>query len=170
MTEVAGEVADGVIGHPFTSPSYLSEVTLPALRRGMASAGRTEQPEVCLPVFLATGPQGADLDAPMARARRQLAFYASTPAYRGVLEHHGWGDAHDEFHQLAREGRWAEMSNLVDDKMLHTFAVVADAATLADVLLERFGGLVNGLRLNVGYAEQPGVWAPVIARLKESAR
>ncbi len=170
MTEVAGEVADGVIGHAFTSPSYLAEVSLPALKRGMAAGGRTEQPEVCVPVFLATGPQGADLEVPIAGVRRQLAFYASTPSYRGVLDHHGWGDAHEEFHRLSREGRWAEMSELVDDKMLHTLAVVADAGSLADVLLERYGGLVDGLRLNIPYAEQPEVWAPVISRLKETTR
>jgi hypothetical protein len=155
MTEAAGEVADGVICHGFTSASYLSEVTMPALRKGMAVTGRVEDIEVCLPVFLATGPAGADLSGEIARVRKQLAFYASTPAYRGVLDHHGWGDAHAEFHRLSREQRWDDMTGLADD--------------LSKVLLDRFGGLVTGLRLNVPYAQDPQTWAPVIAALKEPA-
>jgi probable F420-dependent oxidoreductase len=169
MTEAAGEVADGVICHGFTSASYLSEVTMPALRKGMAVTGRVEDIEVCLPVFLATGPAGADLSGEIARVRKQLAFYASTPAYRGVLDHHGWGDAHAEFHRLSREQRWDDMTGLVDDEMLNTLAVVADAEDLSKVLLDRFGGLVTGLRLNVPYAQDPQTWAPVIAALKEPA-
>src|SRR6185503_16421693 len=39
MTEVAGEVCDGFIYHGFTTPSYLREVTPPALARGRAAGG-----------------------------------------------------------------------------------------------------------------------------------
>ncbi len=168
MTEVAGEVADGVIAHAFTTVSYLADVTLPALRRGMDVGARTDPPELSVPVFLATGPAGADLAGPIARVRRQLAFYASTPAYRGVLDHHGWGDAQEDFHRLSREGRWAEMSELVDDAMLHTFAVVADADELAEALLARFGGLAERFRLTIPFGDEPEVWGPVISRLKVS--
>ena len=41
MTEVAGEVCDGFLCHGFTTERYLREVTLPALERGAAKAGRT---------------------------------------------------------------------------------------------------------------------------------
>ena len=168
MTETAGEVADGVICHGFTSASYLQNVTMPAVQRGIDVAGRArESVEVCLPVFLATGPAGSDISAEIARARKQVAFYGSTPAYRAVLDHHGWGDLHDDLHRLSKESRWDDMTNLVTDEILNTFAVVADSTTLAKVLRERFGGLVDGLRLNVPYALAPEVWAPVIADLKE---
>ncbi|KPM56898.1 F420-dependent oxidoreductase [Frankia sp. R43] len=168
MTEVAGEVADGLMCHAFTSPSYLAEVTLPALRRGLARAGRADGAvEVCLPVLLATGPAGADLEPEIDRVRRQVAFYASTPAYRAVLDHHGWGDLHGEAHRLSVDQRWEEMAGLVDDDILHTLAVVADAGSLADVVRDRFGRLVTGLRLNVPYADDPEAWAPVIEKLKQ---
>src|SRR5215813_12775531 len=41
MTEVGGEVADGVIIHGFTTERYVKEVTLPAIERGLAKAGRS---------------------------------------------------------------------------------------------------------------------------------
>jgi len=170
MTEVAGETADGVLCHGFTSPSYLAEVTLPALRRGLAAAGRSQdEVEVCLPVFLATVPAGGDLERAIDGARRTLSFYGSTPAYQGVLAHHGWGDLHHELHRLSVDQRWDDMSPLIDDEILHTLAVVADADHLAGVLLDRYGGLVTALRLNVPYAEDPETWASVINELKEAA-
>jgi probable F420-dependent oxidoreductase len=168
MTEVAGEVADGLACHGFTSGSYLAEVTLPALRRGIAAAGRDiGDVEVSLPALLATGAPGADLTRQAESARRQLAFYGSTPAYRGVLDHHGWGDLHEELHRLSRDQRWDDMTALIDDEVLHTLAVVADSAGLAKELADRFGGLVSALHVNLPYADDPETWAPVIARLKE---
>ncbi len=170
MTEVAGQVSDGLLCHGFTSPSYLAEVTLPALRRGLRAAGRADDVvEVTVPAFLATGPAGADLAPQIQRARSHIAFYGSTPAYRCVLDHHGWGGLHEELHALSVEQRWDEMARLVDDDVLQTFVVVADAGDLANVLRERFGRLVTGLRLNVPYAADPQTWAPVIASLREPA-
>lgn len=168
MTETAGEVADGLFCHGFTSPSYMAEVTLPALRRGLARAGRDESEiDVSVPVFLATGATGDDLADEIARVRKQVAFYGSTPTYRGVLEHHGWGYLHEELHQLSVAQRWDDMTALIDDEVLNTLAVVAEADKLADSLLDRYGNLVSALRINVPYADDPDTWAPVIARLKQ---
>jgi probable F420-dependent oxidoreductase len=170
MTEVAGEVADGVVCHAFTSRSYLAEVTLPALRRGIAAAGRDPADvEVALPVLVATGAPGDDLDARIAAIRRQIAFYGSTPAYQGVLDHHGWGELHADLHRLSRDQRWDEMAGLIDDEILGTMAVVADASGLAKELSGRFGGLVSALNLNVPYAANPQTWGAVLADLKGSA-
>ena len=58
MTEVAGEVCDGVIVHAFTTEKYLRETTLPALTRGMAKSGRRRQDfEISYPVFVVTNGQ-----------------------------------------------------------------------------------------------------------------
>jgi hypothetical protein len=99
--------------------------------------------------------------------RRQIAFYGSTPTYRSVLDHHGWGELHDELHRLSVEQRWDDMARFIDDDMINTLAVVADADKLSTVLLDRYGGLVSGLRLNVPYTDDPDSWATVIAKLKE---
>ena len=57
--------------------------------------------------------------------RQQIAFYGSTPAYRPVLELHGWGDLQPELNTLSKRGEWVKMGELIDDDMLNAFAVVA---------------------------------------------
>jgi probable F420-dependent oxidoreductase len=125
MTEVAGEVADGLIAHGFTTDRYFREVTLPAVERGLAASGRARSSfEVQCPVFVATGDGEPEIRAACDRVRAQIAFYGSTPAYRGVLELHGWGALQDELNRLSKRGLWAEMGRRIDDEVLHAFAVV----------------------------------------------
>ena len=125
MTEVAGEVADGLIAHGFTTERYFREVTLPAVLRGLAASGRARESfAIQCPVFVASGESDAELRAACDRVRAQIAFYGSTPAYRAVLELHGWGALQDEWNRLSKRGRWAEMGSLVDDELLRAFAVV----------------------------------------------
>ncbi len=91
MTEVVGEVCDGMLVHGFTTERYLREVTVPALGRGAAAGGRdVSAVELSLPAFVVTGRDEATMAAAAAAVRSQIAFYGSTPAYRGVLELHGW--------------------------------------------------------------------------------
>ena len=102
MTEVAGEVCDGFFFHAFTTPSYLREVTIPALERGRlaAGAGPLEGFTVAGPAFTCVGRNDEELELAIRGAKEQIAFYASTPAYRGVLEHHGWGDLQPELTRM----------------------------------------------------------------------
>ncbi len=107
MTEMAGEVADGLLAHAFTTKRYFEEVTTPALMRGMGRSGRDRSDfQVSCPVFVVTGERDADLDAAAVGTRKQIAFYGSTPAYRKVLELHGWGELHEELHRLSLQGDW----------------------------------------------------------------
>ena len=145
MTEVAAEVADGMIAHGFTTPKYLREVTLPAVERGLKSAGRERGSlDISAPVFVVTG---ADEEA-FARSKQavqsQIGFYASTPAYRAVLELHGWGELQTEANRLTRENRWQEMGALITDDILHTFAVVSeDITAVPELLSARYAGLID---------------------------
>src|SRR3546814_10987261 len=92
MTEVAGEVGDGFLCHGFTTEPYLREVTLPALERGAAKSGRTlADIEISGPAFVVTGTTEEEMAASVQGTTQQIAFYGSTPAYRPVLELHGWG-------------------------------------------------------------------------------
>jgi probable F420-dependent oxidoreductase len=144
MTEMCGEVADGHLGHPMVSKRYLDEVTLPALRRGMQRAGRDRGAfQVSAEVMVATGEDDAELAATTAAARKQIAFYGSTPAYRRVLELHGWGDLHTELHRLSLAGEWDAMGSLIDDEMLAAFAVVGPVDTIAAALKSRCEGAVD---------------------------
>jgi probable F420-dependent oxidoreductase len=144
MTEAAGEVADGLIAHAFTTRRYLREVTLPALARGLAKAGRPrERFELACPAFVVTGETPEAFEASRRALRQQLAFYASTPAYRGVLALHGWEALGRELTELSKRGRWVEMGERVPDEVLHEFAVVEEPAKLADALRARYAGLVD---------------------------
>jgi len=144
MTRTAGEVADGLIAHAFTTRRYLDEVTAPALQSGLDAAGRSRETfELSCPVFVVTGENAEQFEASAAAHRKQLAFYGSTPAYRKVLELHGWGDLHTELHRLSRLGQWDTMATLVDDEVLAAFAVVAELPDVADALVRRCTGAID---------------------------
>jgi hypothetical protein len=91
-------------------------------------------------------------DAEAGFVRSQIAFYASTPTYRPVMAHHGWGEVADQLRELARRAAWGEMPELITDEMLATFAVVAPEADLAAALLERYRGLADRLSLYLPYS------------------
>jgi probable F420-dependent oxidoreductase len=154
MTEMCGEVADGMLGHAFTTKRYLDEVTTPALQRGLQRSGRDRREfQLSCPVFVVTGDSDAELAAAAAATRKQIAFYGSTPAYRRVLELHGWGDLQTELHQLSLQGAWDTMGSLIDDEMLEAFAVVAPVADVAADLRNRYDGVLD--RILPGFATAP---------------
>jgi probable F420-dependent oxidoreductase len=167
MTEVAGEVADGFLCHGFTTERYLREVTIPALARGAAKANKTlDDIEISGPAFVVTGTTEEEMAASAAGVRSQIAFYGSTPAYRPVLELHGWGDLQDELNRLSKEGRWAEMGDLVDDEVLGAFAVIGEPEQVAVGLNERYGDVVDRISFYAPYRSDPGRWTRVMAMLK----
>jgi probable F420-dependent oxidoreductase len=166
MTEVAGEVCDGFICHGFTTEKYLREVTLPALQRGRAKAGKTmEGFEIVGPSFVVSGNTEEELAAAAAGTRQQIAFYGSTPAYKGVLDLHGWGGLHDEMNSLYKQGKWVEMGNLVDDEVLNTFAVVGEPEQVAPELLRRYGDVIQRISFYAPYKSDPARWKPVMEAL-----
>ena len=148
MTEVAGEVADGVILHGFTTERYVREVTLPALERGFARAGRGRDGfEVSGPMFVVSGTSDEEWAAARQGTKQQIAFYGSTPAYRPVLELHGWGDVGDELNTMSKRGEWVEMGELITDDILDAFAVVAEPDDVAPKLRARFGTVARSHQL-----------------------
>jgi probable F420-dependent oxidoreductase len=167
MTEVAGEVCDGFICHGFTTERYLREVTLPALSRGRAKAGKTmEGFEIVGPSFVVTGNDGQEFEAAEAGTRQQIAFYGSTPAYKGVLELHGWDGLHEELNALSKKGGWGEMGNLISDDILNTFAVVAEPEHIAPELLRRYGDVIQRISFYAPYKSDPDRWRSVLAALQ----
>ena len=164
MTAVAGEVADGLLVHAFTTERYLREVTLPALDRGLATAGRSRaEAEVGLLAMIATGRTEEEMARAVAGTRAQIAFYGSTPAYRGVLERHGWAGLGDELNALSRsdrEDKWEAMGGLIDDDVLDAFAVVAEPAGVAARIRRRFGGLIDRVLVLRPLRDRPRALGP----------
>jgi probable F420-dependent oxidoreductase len=171
MTEVAGEVADGFICHPFTTERYLREITLPALERGREKAGKSfDGFEISGPSFVVTGATDEQRTAAGQAVRQQLAFYGSTPAYRPVLDLHGWGDLQTDLNRLSKAGDWKAMGGLIDDDMLATFAIVADPEDVAGGLAARYGDVVTRVTLALPHATDPDRWSAVIAAIKNARR
>jgi probable F420-dependent oxidoreductase len=167
MTEVAGEVADGFLCHGFTTERYLREVTLPALERGATKAGKTlDDISISGPAFVVTGTTEEEMASSASGTKSQIAFYGSTPAYRPVLELHGWGDLQDELNRLSKEGRWKEMGELIDDDVLGTFAVVGEPEQVGAELHRRYGDVVDRISFYAPYASDPARWAKVMDDIK----
>jgi probable F420-dependent oxidoreductase len=164
MTEVAGEVCDGFFFHPLTSERYLTEVTLPALRLGRRRAGYQdfEGFTVTGPAFTCAGRDDAELAVAISGTKAQIAFYASTPAYRPVLELHGWGDLQADLNALARAGRWSEMADAIDDEILRVFAVVGGPDEVGRGLRSRWSDIAPRITLYAPYHVEPAVLADVM--------
>jgi probable F420-dependent oxidoreductase len=169
MTRLAGEVADGLLAHGFTTARYLRERTLPALEEGLGRAGRRrEQVSISLPGFVVTGRTEAEREAAAAAVRATIAFYGSTPAYRPVLELHGWEALGEELHTLSvsrREDKWTAMRDLVDDDVLAEFAVIGAPEELGRLVPERFGELVDRFSVYASYPSSLDLWDPLVAAL-----
>jgi probable F420-dependent oxidoreductase len=167
MTEVVGEVCDGLLCHAFTTEAYLREVTIPALERGAAKSGRKlDDIEISGPAFVVTGTTEEEMAAAAVGVRKQIAFYGSTPAYRGVLERHGWGELQTELNGLSKQGQWDQMGTLIDDDILDTFAIVAEPEQIAPRMKERYGDVVDRISFYLPYRSDPDRWSQVMADLK----
>ncbi len=138
--------------HGFTTERYLREITLPLIDDGLHASGRgRDRFSICYPGLVAAGDTDRDLEAAVAAVREQLAFYGATPAYRPVLDLHGWGDLHTDLHQLSVRGQWAAMTGLIDDTVLHTFAVVGRPDRVGPEIHRRFGDIVDRYTLYTPY-------------------
>jgi probable F420-dependent oxidoreductase len=164
MTEVAGEVADGMLVHGFTTERYLKEVSVPALGRGLAKADRARETfQVSYPAFVVTGGNDEEVDGARTMVKAQIAFYASTPAYRTVLDLHGWGDLQPELNALSKQGEWVKMGQMISEDVLDAFAVTAPPAGVADALLARFGDVADRISFYAPYRLQGDAWSEVLA-------
>jgi len=169
MVAVAGEVADGLITHPFTTRQSLEIITLPALERGLAAAGRTrDDVQVVCATLVVTSDREEELERLRGLARQQLAFYGSTPAYAPTLECHGWGALHPELNRLSKDGRWEEMASLIDDEVLEAIAVVGEPSTIAPKLRARLDGIADVVSLTNNRAPDPDHWSGIVAELKQA--
>jgi probable F420-dependent oxidoreductase len=170
MTEVAGEVADGILLHGFTTERYVREVTLPALERGWSRAGKQRgEFELSGPMFVVTGTNEEEYEAARRGTKQQIAFYGSTPAYRGVLELHGWGDLQGDLNRLSKQGDWVQMGELVDDEILGTFAVIGEPEEIPAKLLDRYGDVVDRISFYAPYKSDPERWARVVEGFKTAS-
>jgi probable F420-dependent oxidoreductase len=167
MTEVAGEVCDGLLAHGFTTEAYMRDVTLPALERGLAKAGKKRSEfQISCPTFVITGTSEEEVATADKAVRQQIAFYGSTPAYKGVLEQHGWGELQPELNRLSKQGEWVEMGTLISDDVLDAFAVRGEPEDIPKLILDRYGDVMDRVTFYTPYKSDPERWRAVLDGFK----
>ncbi|MCL4251473.1 MAG: TIGR03617 family F420-dependent LLM class oxidoreductase [Anaerolineae bacterium] len=148
LCKLAGELCQGFHVHPLHTTRYLREVLIPAIDAGAQSAGRTRADlQLTCALFVATGRNKDEIRASTAAIKTQIAFYASTPSYRPVLDLHGWGDLQERLALMARTGQWAAMGDQISDDIVGEFAVIAPMDELAQAVRARYDELLD----RVGY-------------------
>ena len=144
MSENAAEVADGLLLHSFTTEQYIREVTLPAVEKGLAKSGRQRDAlQITGAPFFVTGETEEEFNMVKQAACAQIAFYGSTPAYKGVLDSIGYGELQPELTRLSKAGQWAEMGQRIDDTLLNHLALVGEPAQISQKLQQRFGDVFD---------------------------
>lgn len=164
MTDVATEVADGLIIHPLNSERSLREHALPAVERGLARAGRGRAGfTITAGVIVGVWQHDSRRSAVCAGLKAMVSFYGSTPAYRVLLEADGYGDLQPELHRLSREGRWSDMAELIDDDVLDRFTLQGTPADVGAALKARYDGMVDRVALSPQGGLGPSALAELIA-------
>jgi len=138
LTRAVAEHADGLLVMPFGSKRFLRDVTMPKVDEGLTASGRSRDDFAVVPEVIVSV---SDEDPHHTSTRQLLAFYGSTPAYRPVLDAHGWGDLQPELHALSKQGRWQEMGGLIDDDVLHTIAACGTPKEIAAHIRDRVDGV-----------------------------
>jgi probable F420-dependent oxidoreductase len=167
MSEAAGEVADGLLCHPFSTERYVREVTIPAVRRGRAKAqAALDGFEIAGPSMIVAADTDAQLAAGINAVKAQIAFYGSTPTYRPVLDLHGWGELHEQLNSLVQQGAWDRMSELIDDEVLHTFAIIGTPEEAVAEIQRRYGDVITRISITVPEEHDPARWSELFRSLR----
>jgi probable F420-dependent oxidoreductase len=168
MTEVAGEVADGLIVHPFNNIPFLEQAALPAVQRGLDKSGRArEQFTLQLNAMVITGESEQAMAAATESVKSLLGFYASTPAYRPPMEAIGRGDLQPELNRLSKAGKWQELGEHIDDDFLEAFTTRGEPDEIAGKLTAKYGEHADRLAIYAPYAAPDEMWKKIVERLKK---
>jgi probable F420-dependent oxidoreductase len=167
MTEVAGEVADGLIVHPFNSMPFLTGHAMPAVERGLEKGGRAREDFILqVNAIVITGETEAQRQAATDSVKSLLGFYASTPAYRPPMEAVGYGDLQPELNRLSKEGAWDVLAQHIDDDFIEAFTTRGTPDEIAPKLREKYGHLADRLAIYAPYAAPDDMWRSIITQLK----
>lgn len=160
LAKLAGEMCEGFHAHPFHSAKYLNEVILEGIEEGLTKESRKRKDlSLSVTAFVATTPEEETF------ARMQIAFYASTPSYKSVMDLHGWGETAQKLSGFAAKGQWAEMPMLITDEMLAEFCLVTSSENLAGDLKKRYNGIADRLTLYTPFVpNEKDEWWKTLAR------
>ena len=164
MTACAAEVGDGLLVHPFHTGKFMLEHAAPSVAEGLAKSGRSRADfTVSATAIVATGSTDEEMEAARVGSRRLLGFYGSTPAYRVTLDAHGWGDLQTELNRMTKEGRWAELSDVIPDEVYDAIVVTGAPGDITRLLEERYEGTVDRVGLSMPYETTRDSMAALVA-------
>lgn len=169
LARLAGELCDGFHVHPFHSVTYINNVIKPQIAAGAERTGRdASRVRLASSIFVISANDAKASEQARDAVRSQIAFYASTPTYRTVLECHGWADVGEQLSQLAAQQRWGEMGRLINDEMLDVYAVTAPPAELGSALRQRYTGVLDRIALYFPYipGQMDDDWSTIIAAVR----
>ena len=167
MTEVAGEVADGLIVHPFNSMPFLEEKALPAVHRGLQKGGRSADDFILqVNAIVITGDTEAEYQAAEQSVKGLLGFYSSTPAYKPPMEAVGLGDLQPTLNALSKEGKWDALGSYINDEFLDAFCTRGEPHEIADKLKQKYGQYADRLAIYAPYGAPDAMWKGIVQALK----
>ncbi|NRB38635.1 MAG: TIGR03617 family F420-dependent LLM class oxidoreductase [Pseudomonadales bacterium] len=167
MTEVAGEVADGLIVHPFNSMPFLEDHAMPAVQRGLDKSGRKLEDFILqINAIVITGESEEEYKAAEESVKGLLGFYASTPAYAPPMKAVGLEGLQPTLNALSKEGKWDELGNHIDEDFLDAFCTRGKPEEIAGMLKAKYGKYADRLAIYAPYAAPDDMWKKIIAELK----
>jgi probable F420-dependent oxidoreductase len=164
MTQAAAESGDGFLVHPFHTSKFLENITLPSVKKGLETLPPKEF-DISVGVMVATGTSDEEIVKARNACKAQIGFYGSTPAYKVVLEQHGWEDIQPELNSLTKKGLWQEIPNLISDEILENIAVTGTPYEVSEKISERYGKIASRIAPSIFSGDQ-AVTAELIKCLK----
>jgi probable F420-dependent oxidoreductase len=150
MLKAAAENADGIIVHPFHSAKSFHKLTLPALDNRF----QDNDFDIVIGLIVGLGTTQDEIDQAKLSCASQISFYGSTPAYKGMLEVHGFEDLHLELNRLSKQGEWTKMRDIIPDEVLQEFTIIGTPAQAAEELLSRYDAKIARVQPTI-YTSQP---------------
>ncbi|MEZ5238385.1 MAG: TIGR03617 family F420-dependent LLM class oxidoreductase [Microthrixaceae bacterium] len=166
LTEMVAAEADGILLMPFTSRRFFEHHTLPAIAEGVQRRRHgLGELEVVPELILCAGRDEDEMRRAESGCRALLGFYASTPAYRPVLNAEGRGEIQPVLRQMTRDGRWDEMAGLIDDELLALIAVRGDPESIARQVAERYAGHASRVAVYMPYETSDDLLGEIVDAL-----
>jgi probable F420-dependent oxidoreductase len=169
MCQLGGELCEGFHVHPLHSVRYIQEIVLPNIEHGLSRSGRKRADiELSSSIFVIPTDNPEAAARHETEVRREIAFYASTPAYRPVFDLEGWDAIADQLRVLAARGAWSEMPALITDDILDRLAVRGSWGELPGQVLQKYSGLLDRVNyyLPIVPRENEERWRATVAGFK----
>ncbi len=141
MQRFAGEVADGLCGHPTVGADYLRDVVRPNIEAGRAKSGYDAPFEFGVWATTVVHP---DKEKARHLAGQTIANYLSTKSYQGILEYYGIGDRYEAIRQAVQKDRDMDRaSRLIGDEVIDRIAITGPADEVREELTKRYEGVAD---------------------------